>query len=552
MHFIHDPTTYSYYMGSLEPSSGFARKLLFEQSYPLLAVDVETISLRERIAIGVGIAISSETAFYFRLFPEESPAVPWHLLKDGRITKIYHNALFDATALREYEVDVTNILDTSVMSRLLGYRFNSLLDLGFVHQSEVHEAKELMPKGGTMLDVNDDVVARKCMQDCLATYKLFQELWPRVDQQYVAVEMQVIPICIEMSNRGLLIDQEMRATVEAELQQQADFYLSICEEEGLNPNSPQQVAYTLAKRGAYGIFRKLPFTKNYKRRTLSSAVEVLEKMDDPLASIVLAYRGYSKLLSTYIKPWAREERATTRFTLDAITGRPISTDRNMQNIPGKKLQIERSYPNCRNILLPDSGVWTDTDWNQLELRILAYLSQDREMLYIYESGGDIHQATADFLGISRSVAKNVNFCLVYGGTDQTIMETAHIRSIERARQLRKNIFKVFNGVGDWIETLNYGMPDHATTLFGRNIWLPTIEEESLESIYRKNINYRIQGTAAEILKRGLILVKDLPLALQVHDELLIDGYVPEYRFEPLQHIAPFHTPVEVRYLSRWE
>ena len=118
--------------------------------------------------------------------------------------------------------------------------------------------------------------------------------------------------------------------------------------------------------------------------------------------------------------------------------------------------------------------------------------------------------------------------------------------------MRENIFKLFTGVGDWIESLNHGIPNQAITVFGRNIRLPDPEEESLDGIYRKNINYRIQGSAAEILKRGLILTKDLPIALQIHDELLADGYIPEHKFEALEHIAPFKTPVEIRYLSRWE
>lgn len=552
MHFVFDPSTLSYYLGEQEPTQGFAKKLLFEQSHQLVAVDVETISLKERVAVGIGIAISPTEAFYFRTFPEISPDIPWHLLRDNRVTKVFHNALFDLSALREYDVDTNNVLDTSVMSRLLCYRYNKLADLSEVHQFEVHEMSEYLPKGGTTLDVDPNVMARKCMQDCLATYRLYLDFWSLVDQEYVATEMKVIPICIDISNRGLLIDQEMRAKVEVELQQQADYYLELCEAGGFNPGSTQQVAYMLAKRGAYNVFHKLPFTKSYRKRSLSTAVEVLERMDDPIASIVLSYRGYSKLLSTYIKPWAREERAMTRFHLDAITGRPSSSDRNMQNIPGKKLQAERGYPNCRNILLPDSGTFTDMDWSQLELRILAYLSQDKEMQYIYETGGDIHQTTADFLNIPRIIAKNCNFALIYGATDQTLMETAHIRNIERARQLRENIFKLFTGVGDWIETLNHGIPTHATTVFGRTIRLPDLEEESLDGIYRKNINYRIQGTAAEILKRGLIICKDLPMALQVHDEILVDGYIPDYVFKPLEHIAPFKTPIETKYLDRWE
>ena len=815
MYFVHDATNLSYYLGSIEPKPGFAKKLLFEQSYPIIAVDTETISLKERIAIGVGIATNPETAFYFRLFPEESPIVPWHLFKDTKITKVAHNILFDWTALREYEVDNclhpktrvlrsnltwdtldnisvgdeligideypnkslrrklrksvvekveritlpayaivmvngkciitgkhhpwlieskkdmatknrrnqweetqylqegdyirnisdtwesdtsyeagyvagfldgegsispthnnfitvsqlesdtfnrfisilrskgfnptiynhqttkgkpfkqaqicnqrevmrllgsthpnrllqkfdiegkeppdegseiesitelfpmelidiqtstktfiaegfithnSNILDTSIMSRLLGYKFNSLIDLSMVHQTPITEAKEMIPKGGTMLDVDQDEVARKCCYDCLATYKLYQDFWARVDQDYVATEMQVIPICIEMSNRGLKIDQKMRAEVEVQLQEQADFYLSLCEGEGFNPGSPQQVAYMLAKRGAYKVFHKLPFTRNYKKRSLSTAVEILEEMDDPLASIVLAYRGYSKLLSTYIRPWAGEERATTRFHLDAITGRPSSTDRNMQNIPGKFRKDGTEYPvNCRGILVPDNEVWTDVDWEQLEPRCLSYLADDKEMQHIFSLPkylpdgsrnleADIHYQVGEFMGIPRRLGKTINLAMTYGATDETLMEESGIKNRDRVRQLKVMWGRKFPQAMDWIDSrqedaLRTGM---AATIFGRKIRLPSLEEDSADGIRRKAIDYPCQGSAAEILKRGLIITKDLPVALQIHDEQLVDGYFPKHKFEALEHIAPFTTPVEVKYLSRWE
>lgn len=565
MHFTHDPNANFYYYGEDEPTSKTYKELLIDNPPKLIGVDVETISLKERIAIGVGISVKPKTSFYFVLFPEPSPATPWHLLKDPSVAKTFHNSLFDLSALREYEVDTTNILDTNVMSRLLCHRFNALIELSFIHQMEVHEIKEYLPKGGTTLDVPQSVMAKKCMQDSGASLKLYYEFWEDIDHNYFNVEMQTIPIMIEMSNRGLLVDQEVREKVEGELQQQVDYYQQLCDEVGFNPGSPQQVAYTLAKRGAYSIFTKLPFTKNYRKRSLSSAREVLEKMDDPLASIVLKYRDHTYLLSHYIIPWAREDRTYTHFHLDAATGRPSSTDRNMQNIPGKKLMKERGVPNCRNILLPDSGIWTDMDWSQLELRILAYLSQDKEMLHIFSlppklpdgklnPDADIHFQTARFLNIERDFAKNVNFALIYGATDETLMETAHIRSIDRAKQLRQNVFRLFTGAGDWIEVQHHQALQtyRARTIFGRNLRLPTEEEERIDGIQRKAVNYPIQGSAAEVLKRGLILCKDLPLALQVHDELLVDGFIPDYRFKSLEDIAPFHTPVEIRYLDRWE
>jgi len=292
----------------------------------------------------------------------------------------------------------------------------------------------------------------------------------------------------------------------------------------------------------------------------------LEKMDDPLASIVLEYRTYSKLLSTYIKPWSHDLRAYTRFHLDAITGRPSSTDRNMQNIPGPYRKDGSPYPcNCRGVLLPDNSVWTDVDWEQLEPRCLGYLSGDKEMNYIfslpkYKADGsrneeaDIHQQVAVFMDVTRKLGKTMNLAMTYGATDETLMEHSGIKNINRVRQLRVMWGRKFPQAMDWInsrqvDALRTGV---ARTIFGRAIRLPTLDEESADGIRRKAVDYPCQGSAAEILKRGLLKVKDLELALQVHDEMLIDGYVPDYRLKVLEDIAPFRTPVEIKYLERWQ
>jgi len=567
MYFAHDPESDFYYMGSEPPDSYTYRKYLTDSKPMLIGADVETISLKERIAIGVGIAVQPDICFYFPLFPAESSVVPWELLKDLDVVKVYHNGIFDLGCMTEYDID-TNIMDTNVMSRLLCHKFNGLAELSWIHNMEVHDVKEILDEYGAkiMLDLPRDVVARKCMQDAGATLKLYYEFLPQTNLEYFHTEMQTIPIMLNMSERGILIDHRVRMGLEIELQDEVERLTGLCDEaEAFNPGSPQQVSYVLAKRGAYGVFPRLPFTRNkYGRRTtnLSTAEEVLERMDDPLAQIILEYRRKAKLLSTYIRPWAEDTRAYTRYHLDAITGRPSSTDRNMQNIPGAK---SRLGINARAMFLPDAGIWTDLDFSQVELRILAYQSQDREMLHMYEldpilptgeknEDADIHQRTADFLGIDRKIAKNVNFAMIYGGTDQTIAETAHIRSVQRAGQLRNMWFELFPQAGDWIQTVQHEchVTGRARTIFGRNMRLPTEDEEGRDAIERKAVNYPIQGSAADILKRALIRCKDMDVALQVHDELLIDGMHLQDGFRELEHIAPFHTPVEIKYLERWE
>jgi len=554
MYLAHDSTHNFYYYGEEEPKPGLYTKYITENSHHTIAVDVETISLKDRTAIGVGVAINPNVAFYFPLFPEESSYTPWHLLRDPAIAKVFQNAPFDLLSMRRYDLCNDNVKDTNVIGHLLSISPSRLIDLvAHAHMYhggrllEVHDAKELLNEHNTktMLGIPSETVAMKCCQDCLGTLEVYNKLLPQVDQEYFKVEMEALSVLVDMSFMGLLIDHEVRANIEAKLEKEVDYYNRLCDGEGFSPSSPQQVGYILAKRGAYNVFSRIPFTRGGKKtgkKQLDTSEEILNKMTDPMATIVLRHRSSSKLLSTYIKPWANDRRAYTRFHLDAITGRPSSTDRNMQNIP-------KGEP--RGIFIPDSGVFTDVDFSQVELRVLAYLSQDREMIRILsDPDGDIHGETADFMSIVRLGAKKVGFSMIYGATDETIAENAGV-PISRARDLKDAWFEKYNGAGYWIntvqeESLRY---PYATTVFGRKIRLPTIEDEREDAIKRKAVNYPIQATAAEILKRALIRCKGLNMVLQVHDEILFDGRVVVPK---LDDIAPFWTPVEVKYLQRWE
>ena len=281
-------------------------------------------------------------------------------------------------------------------------------------------------------------------------------------------------------------------------------------------------------------------------------------MTDPLANMVLRYRDISYLLSHYVVPMENEERAYTRFHLDAATGRPSSTDRNMMNIPKGR---------ARNMYLPDNGIFSDVDYSQAELRILAHISQDREMLHIFSqpeflngeknAAADIHQQTANFIGIDRRPSKNVNFALVYGATAQTIMETAGITSIQKAVDLMDKWGQLFPEAWDWINTVQEDAKysNVATTIFGRKLRLPSIDDEGLAAVQRKAVNYPIQGSAAELLKRALVRChkQGLEMSLQVHDEILFDQFVTYEEISWMENIIPgLRTPIDIKYLERWE
>jgi len=508
----------------------------FQTSPPsVVAVDVETISLKERIAIGIGMAPSPNDAFYFRTFPEVSPEIPWHVMKNPDIAKLMHNAMFDLSALREFDLGITNIRDTSVMAHLLGYPPQLATLAGLLLLWEIQTVKDILPKKATMLDLDPAVVARKCCDDTKATFAVYNEMLPYVDLEYYLTECQLLPILEQMAIQGIAIDQEVRDGLELSLQSEVDYYIKLAEAEGFNPASNQQVGYILATRDNW-----LPFTRT--KKSLSVSKDVLKGLDDPLAALVLNYRSAAKALNTYLRPLDGQDRAYTHWHLDAITGRISSTQRNLQNMDRR----------LRCMFTPDSGMFTDMDYSQIELRVLAHVSQDREMLHIYESGGDIHTNTALFMNIARRLAKGVNFAMIFGATAQTIMETAGIRDRRKAEALLYDWFMQYREAGDWIQMQQErGLQEGTiTTIFNRKIVLPTTISENEWAIRRKAVNYVIQGSAAEIIKRAMIKCAHLPMILQIHDSLLFDGEIELP--DSLEHIAEFHTPIEVKVVERWE
>jgi DNA polymerase I len=544
----YDPELNFHYYGEEEPRGGMYRDYLANPK--VIAIDIETPSLIDRTPLGISIAVSPQVAFYFPLYPSTHPMVPWKLLNDNSVTKILHNCFFDLLALLnwKYQVSTRNIVDTNIMAGLLNIKPSRLVDLAnYMYMNggkwmEVHAAPELIGKGCTMFDLSQEELAKKCCQDATATFGVYEFLKDKVDWDYFMDECRLIPVLIDMSTKGILIDQNVRQRLETRLENDVKVYSQAAISMGLNLGSTQQVGYVLAKNGAYNIFTRLPFTRGNKRKQLDTSETILKRMDNPLAALVLQYRAVTKLLGTYIRPWKFTDRAHTRFHMDAITGRISSTDRNMQNIPGGE---------TRNMFIPDDEMFTDMDMSQIELRVLAYLSGDKEMQYILnDPDGDMHQTTADFMLIPRKLAKNVSFAMIYGATDETISETAGIANIGKARELKEMWFEKYREAGDWITTKQEEAlrNPYAYTLHERKIRLPEVGEESIDRIKRKAVNYPIQGTAAEIMKKLLVQCEGMPMLLQVYDEVLFNGKIEPVEFNG----APFWTPIKTKYLERWE
>lgn len=509
-----------------------------------LAIDVETVSLKDRTPIGISVCADKSEALYFPMFNEYGPMdngdIPWELISDQSILRIYHNSPFDLHVLQDWEPDPHNLVDTLVMAHLLNlpgelHELIYYLDLPHPVESARYMLEEA--HASTMLDLPSDTVAIKCCQDTIGTIAAYEVMKDEVDPGYFKAEMELIPILMRMSQRGIAIDQEVREAFEDELTDELLYYRSLAEAEGFNPGSPNQVGYILAKRGNW-----LPFTRG--GRSIKTDVKTLEKCNDPMAALTLQYRHYQKMLGTYVRPLAGAGRAYTRFHLDAITGRISSTERNLQNVP----------PLIRPMFVPDNGIFTDFDFSQIEMRILAHLSGDLEMQHILaKPGGSIHQDTADFMGIPYKRAKNVGFAVIFGATEETVMETAKLSDRELARRYLESWGKKYPQAWSWIEfQQEYGLR-HGTchTMGGREFKLP-VEVENEGAIKRKSVNYPIQGTAAEALKKALRICRDMELAHQVHDEIILDGLVPVPKEELECVLEPMHTPISIKRMMRWE
>jgi len=549
------------YQGKKQVSKELFREQLIDHTPQAVSIDVETISLEERWPLTFAIAVTPDDVWTIDCFPEPDRELELvlPLLRNPAIKKVFHNAPFDLRALPLVpgigEIDRSNIADTNVMARLLGNTATSLEMLAPQVNMIAEPASITMQKYGakTMLDVPAVERAKKCANDAAVTLALYYKFLPDIDPAYFEVEMKVIPILIDMGLKGIKIDQEERERLSVKATSEVEYYRSLCDAEGFNPASPQQVGYILAKRGNW-----LPFTRS--KKSLRTDEETLEFIDDPLAGVVLQYRKMSKALSTYIKPLEGEPRFYTEYYLDTEVGRTSSRNRNIQNIPdGQKAP----FINMRTMFVPDSGTYTTGDFAQEHLYILCYMSGDQAMRRVYEEGefgGDIHQFAAEKMGIPRKIAKTINYAIVYGATARTLSVQSKIKDIKKCSSFLDSWFRTFKDAAEFIRAAQeYAVRESWSlpTLFGRRIRIPDElnfrGEIDIEAKKRKGVNFPILGSDGEVMKRALVICRELhlPLSIQVHDSITLDGDC-DFPADRLEHIAPVRIPFKVTKSERWE
>ena len=546
---------------------------LLESPPERIAIDTETVSINDITLLGVGLCSDGDNGFYISHEDPEFGDVVDIILQNPYTSKVYHNAPFDLRVLRAYEADITNIDDTLLMARLLPEPVATLEDLAFWVGRQTNSMRTLMDafRVSKASELPFEVLAEKCCRDSIVTRALYDYYASNIDMDYYHWLRPMISIFNRISRQGLKLDQDRLQELNKYYLQKVSLYRQLCTAQGVNPASPQQVGYYLASRGNF-----LPLSK--KGSQLVTDDEHLIKLKDPMSHVILNFRHHSKMESTYIRPFLGLARAYTTLRMDGRTGRANSTkagqdqpDRNLQNIPK---QAERGdAPSIRGAFIPDNGVFTKLDQSQGELRVLAELSQDQAMIDIFLANEDIHGYVQQRTGLTRTLAKNLNFGLMYGGDVQTIADFLHWTNLSLVEELLARHRTMFPRAWEWLEDqeklgLSQG---YVTTRRGRKMLLPVEQgEKHMRNCAR---NYPIQGTAFECmvdLMTEPTIIEHLDITrLQVHDELIMDGVVvvedmklnptetskeghPVYDVrERMAWLSGFYLPLQVQYVERW-
>jgi DNA polymerase-1 len=543
-----------YYSG--DPSLSYRRWCeLLNEPPSIVACDAETISLRDRTILGVGVAFNQDEIFYLTKDDVDFMQLI-KLLRRTDITKVWHNGPYDLRVLREYNPDDTNIDDTAIMSRLLGKRAvleEACQDAGL---EGVYSARHIQPEGRIDFSkLSEETVALKCIMDCWGTYILREVLWDQVPKEYYRTEIQVIPRLEVVSRKGILLDQERVTELHKYYSQQVAILYTQAQGIGFNPGSPQQVGTTLAYMGCV-----LPFTRTWKIRTDVKAL-TRQKINNPqadyinLIDMVLNYRHYSKIKSTYLDKWVGKERAYTTLHLDAITGRVSGTsagstepDMNLTNIPRK---VERGdIPTVRSCCISPHGVWKKADASQIELRVLAHLSGDVNMQAVFDNNGSLHRDTAKRTGLSYDISKTLNYAMIFGAEPYTISESTGY-PLDQAAEFIRLWMSAYPQASKYFQQQQYdGLQNgYVETLFGRRMPIPLDAGEK----HARNctISYSVQGTAADIFKRQILAnkINEPHTLLYVHDEHDFDQDVPLP--ESLAYVSEIYTPLDEEVSKSW-
>ena len=557
-----------------------------------VSIDTETTSTDAISAELVGLSFSAEEskAFYVPVpanYKEALKVVEIFkpLYESDKIMKIGQNIKYDYEVLTRYGVTIQGkMFDTMIAHYLIqpelhhnmDYLAESLLGYQTIHIEEL-----LGPKGKkqkNMRDLSPTDIYEYAAEDADITLRLKNVLEPRlkelgVEELFWNIEMPLVRVLADMELNGVCLDTEaLQDTSKIFNERMREYEQEIYKEAGeeFNISSPKQVGDIL-----FGKLQIMDKPKKTKTGQYVTSEEVLQSLENksPIVRNILNYRGMKKLLSTYIdalpkliNPRTGHIHTSFNQALTA-TGRLSSSDPNLQNIPvrtddGKEI---------RKCFIPEEGcLFFSADYSQIELRIMAHLSEDENMMEAFREGHDIHRATAAKIwhedidkvtDAQRKKAKQANFGIIYGITTYGLAQRMDISNAE-AKDLIQDYFRTFPKVQAYMEHAKEvaRAKGYAETLFHRRRYLADINSRNatVRGFAERNaINAPIQGTEADIIKVAMVRIWERfkkegirsKMILQVHDELNFSVY-PEEReqverivIEEMQNAYPLNVPL---------
>jgi DNA polymerase I len=567
---------------------------------PLVSVDTETTSLDPLTAqlVGISLSVQPHRGAYIPLGHTYAGAPvqlsrelvlgrlkPWLENPAGR--KVGQNLKYDKHVFANAGVRLDGVQeDTLLQSYVLeSHRQHDMDDLAARHLGVTTITyDDVTGKGANRISFEQVEVARAteyAAEDSDVTLQLHQALYPQIEGDakllhvYRDIEMPVMDVLFTMERNGVLLDVALLENQSRELgAKMMALEQAVHQQAGqpFNLNSPKQLQEILFEK------HKLPVKKKTPSGLPSTDEDVLQELalDHPLPKLILEYRGLTKLKSTYTDKLPRMVNATTgRVHTNyaqavAVTGRLSSNDPNLQNIPVRTAEGRRIR---EAFIAPPGSVIVSADYSQIELRIMAHLSQDAGLLKAFATGQDVHRHTAaEVFGAEaaavtseqRRYAKVINFGLIYG---MSAFGLAGQLGIERsaAQQYMERYFLRYPGVKDYMERTRESARNlgYVETVFGRRLYLNDIKAANparRQGAERAAINAPMQGTAADLIKLAMIAVQNWiassrlksRLIMQVHDELVLE--VPEAEINAVKgelpalmnSVAKLDVPLEIQ------
>lgn len=559
---------------------------------PLISLDTETTSTNAIDAelVGLSFAIKAFEAWYVAIPADRNEAQkivnifkPLYENKDS--IKIGQNIKYDYEVLRNYGVDIQGtIYDTMLAHYVIQPELRHNMDFmaeTILHYQTVHIEELIGPKGKnqkSMRDLAPNQVYEYAAEDADVTLRLWKAIEPKLNEVgaeklFTDIEMPLVKVLADMELNGVRLDaNQLQATQKAFSDRMSKYEQQAYEEAGetFNISSPKQVGDIL-----FGKMQLVEKPKKTRTGQYVTSEEVLQGLRGKASIVddILNYRGMKKLLGTYVEALPklvnkRTGHIHTSFN-QAITatGRLSSSDPNLQNIPVR----DDDGKEIRKCFVPDEGCrWFSADYSQIELRIMAHLSGDENMIEAFREGFDIHRATAakiwkvpidEVTDAQRKKAKQANFGIIYGITAFGLAQRMDIPNGE-ARQLIDDYFKTFPKVHQYMEQAKEEARSkgYAETMFGRRRYLPDINSHNntVRGFAERNaINAPIQGSEADIIKIAMIRIWrrfkaegiKSKMTLQVHDELNFSVYPEEAEevqkivIEEMQGAAQLKVPL---------